>query len=818
MENIFQDNYEKIMVIDCFDKSGGANSFYHKVKILENPEKYKEFVKQEKPFGKVGFEVVGAEYQQVKPYFDIDLKLDKSTIFEEDTRLVMWSNTIQEMFKLKNGKDIYIMKRPPREVDSGKIKHSYHIVVDNIRITNTNLKILINQFILGEEWDRNCYSKNQGICGVYCNGKPLPNAPKYVELEPFKPYVIWNGYLDDNEVDIYNYLISYIKEDFINWDLNMVQEDKKLKFKDVNDYEEDDDENSLEDTSDIYKTLKEKLLHIKSSRFDDYESWLYIMFAIINIGRKYKISKSKQICLIHEASERSTKYDEADIDNWIDKLYASCERKRIGYGFPYLNKFIKEDDPEYFNKHIILKENTYKDIKKDFDKYVFKCINPLGFIVINQNQDEIDQIPYFLLNQPELTFRFAEKKYIEKNKKGENVCRKFITKWLEDDTKTTYNSLTFKPYNLTTELNKKHFNLFNGYRASKIPVYKDYECIKPILEHIKIVLANNRDDVYNYLIQYFANIMQNAKNKTGVFAVFKGKQGCGKNTIVDLIANGIIGEYSISCSNPEKVFFGTFNSLLANKVLAVANEMGNDMRNSMDRIKDTCVAPTINIEKKCKDPTIFDNYINCIGTTNNDFPIQITEDDRRLVWLNCGDSMIGNTEYFDNLNNLVQDDYVISSLYHYLLEEVNITIKNFQIERPKTEEYKLIQAVNLPNYIKFFLHQGNPSTQLGFKFRKERGGDNNIYLIKKTELYTKYVRYCEMYKRTPIPFDIFYHKLKEETKCEEVIQKKERKIRIVEKEYLEWGVKYKKLEKSARVVADNEYDDQYITDDDEEEV
>ena len=107
---------------------------------------------------------------------------------------------------------------------------------------------------------------------------------------------------------------------------------------------------------------------------------------------------------------------------------------------------------------------------------------------------------------------------------------------------------------------------------------------------------------------------------------------------------------------------------------------------------------------------------------------------------------------------------------------------------------------------------------MGFKFRKERGGDNNIYLIKKTELYTKYVRYCEMYKRTPIPFDIFYHKLKEETKCEEVIQKKERKIRIVEKEYLEWGVKYKKLEKSARVVADNEYDDQYITDDDEEEV
>jgi len=810
MESIFQDNYEKIMVLNYKDKTGGK-SYYPNVKIMESPTEYKEFVKSMQPYGKVGFEVVGAEYQQVKPYFDIDCELDKSTVFEEDTRLVMWSSKIQEIFKLKNGKDIYIMKRPPRE-KNGKIKHSYHIIVDKIRITHSNIKILINQFVLGKEWDTNCYSSNQGICGVYCDGKPLTTSPYYIEVEPFKPYEIWKGYLNDDEVDIYNYLISYIKEDFINWDLNMVQEDKKLVFKDVNDYEEDDEENSVENTNDIYKTLKEKLLHINSSRFDEYESWLYIMFAIINIGRKYKISKSKLYSLIHEASERSTKYDEADIDNWIDKLFASCENKTKGYGFPYLNKFIKEDDPEYHSKYIILKEDTYEDIKKEFDKYVFKCLNPLGFIVVNQNKDEIDKLPYFLYNQKEINERFNEKKYIEKNKNGRNVSMKFIKRWLEDDTKKTYNSLTFKPYELSPELNTKHFNLFNGYRASKIPVYKDYECIKPILEHIKIVLANNREDVYDYLIQYFANIMQNAKNKTGVFIVFKGKQGCGKNTIVDLIANGIIGEYSISCSNPEKVFFGTFNSLLANKVLAVANEMGNDMRNSMDRIKDTCVAPTINIEKKCKDPTIFDNYINCIGTTNNDFPLQIDEGDRRLVWLNCSDSKVGDKDYFDKLNDLVQDNYVISSLYHYLLEEVNITIKNFQIERPKTEEYKSIQAVNIPNYIKFFLHQGNPLTEFGFKFRKERGGDNNIYLIEKTELYTKYVRYCEMYKRTPIPFDIFYHKLKEETKCEEVIQKKQRKIRIIEKDYLKWGEKYKKLEKTARVVEDNEYEDQFIDD------
>jgi hypothetical protein len=61
-------------------------------------------------------------------------------------------------------------------------------------------------------------------------------------------------------------------------------------------------------------------------------------------------------------------------------------------------------------------------------------------------------------------------------------------------------------------------------------------------------------------------MFQHPEGKTDTMIVFKGLQGCGKNLIIDMIANGIIGkEYAVSTANPERAFFGTFNSLLGNK-------------------------------------------------------------------------------------------------------------------------------------------------------------------------------------------------------------------------------------------------------------
>ena len=59
-------------------------------------------------------------------------------------------------------------------------------------------------------------------------------------------------------------------------------------------------------------------------------------------------------------------------------------------------------------------------------------------------------------------------------------------------------------------------------------------------------------------------------------------------------------------------------------------------------------------------------------TTNNNNPIDIQNDDRRMVWFNCNPEFVGNTEYFAKLGSCLKNDEDISSLYHYFKEEVKI--------------------------------------------------------------------------------------------------------------------------------------------------
>jgi hypothetical protein len=177
---------------------------------------------------------------------------------------------------------------------------------------------------------------------------------------------------------------------------------------------------------------------------------------------------------------------------------------------------------------------------------------------------------------------------------------------------------------------------------------------------------------------------------------------------------------------------------LANKTFAVCNEAGNGLRECMDRMKEIATEPHIHIERKGKDPIRFDNYCNLWGATNNHNPFDIAIDDRRMVWIECDNKHIGDEEYFKTLVAICKSDEGVSSFYHYFKEEVNITIENFQIERPITEEYMKIQKLNTPNPIKFLLEFKE------LEYRKYKGEENAV--VKRTRLYMLYKEYCDMNK------------------------------------------------------------------------
>ena len=77
-------------------------------------------------------------------------------------------------------------------------------------------------------------------------------------------------------------------------------------------------------------------------------------------------------------------YHEDKVDEWIDK---NLENLKNGYSWNYLIQAIKEDNEDYYKKNF---SQTYSNVKKDFEKNCFKCMKPLGFIVLNEDINDYD--------------------------------------------------------------------------------------------------------------------------------------------------------------------------------------------------------------------------------------------------------------------------------------------------------------------------------------------------------------------------------------------------------------------------------------------
>ena len=98
-------------------------------------------------------------------------------------------------------------------------------------------------------------------------------------------------------------------------------------------------------------------------------------------------------------------------------------------------------------KEVAETQKQYSKWKLEFEKTHAKIISPLNFLDIINGEVEF-------ISQTELKQRYAEK--------GE-----FINIWLKDDTKRIYQKIIFKP-DASEEENKENYNLFNGFRGSKI--------------------------------------------------------------------------------------------------------------------------------------------------------------------------------------------------------------------------------------------------------------------------------------------------------------------------------------------------------------
>lgn len=273
-------------------------------------------------------EMVGWEGQQVKPYFDVDKEVAKDNVdYDYDVDILEKKLIIKDLFNLDNVDDIYVKEREPRE-KGDKIKYSYHMVVDKIRISNYNITNLLNDNNI-DCFDKCVYDKNRGMSCIGNTGKPNVD-----ELLPaFKPM--------GNSKDISKFYISYIEEDFEDYDLKFPKKEEKKQdpLKDIlsNDICED------------YELIKGLVNCLSIKRADDYGLWLNVGFCLYNIS-------TELLDVWEEFSQKSDKYEEGKCDELWDKM------TKKNMTIASLKYWAKQDNPDEYNKIISNSVTNYIDI------------------------------------------------------------------------------------------------------------------------------------------------------------------------------------------------------------------------------------------------------------------------------------------------------------------------------------------------------------------------------------------------------------------------------------------------------------------------
>ena len=213
------------------------------------------------------------------------------------------------------------------------------------------------------------------------------------------------------------------------------------------------------------------------------------------------------------------------------------------------------------------------------------------------------------------------------------------------------------------------FNVFCGYDYQQVDEINDSR-VQLWLNHIKEVLANNDESVSEFIINWFAYILQNPGNKTCSCLVFTGDEGCGK-TIVSNLFSKLLGIYAEKNITNIDDICGKFNAVLENKKLIVCNELAtidNNKSFNADIMKSIITEDSIVINEKNEPKRTAENVANFILISNDSVPIRISRNDRRYCICECSSKYANNQKYFAPLYESLDDESFMNQIFTFFMK------------------------------------------------------------------------------------------------------------------------------------------------------
>jgi hypothetical protein len=208
--------------------------------------------------------------------------------------------------------------------------------------------------------------------------------------------------------------------------------------------------------------------------------------------------------------------------------------------------------------------------------------------------------------------------------------------WTHHPQRRQYEGIVFAPGRDVPN----HFNLWRGFVVKPRPG----DCSR-FLAHLRDNVCRGDEELYKWVIGWFANIFQHPEQKMGTSLVLRGKMGTGKTKVGEVFGS-LLGRHYVPVSD-QRYVTGRFNSHLVSCLLLHCDKAfwAGD-RAAEGKLKDLITGQDHLIEFKGKEPIKVRNHVRLFVTDNPDWLVPAGFEERRFAVLEIGEVHMQDKAYF----------------------------------------------------------------------------------------------------------------------------------------------------------------------------
>jgi hypothetical protein len=219
--------------------------------------------------------------------------------------------------------------------------------------------------------------------------------------------------------------------------------------------------------------------------------------------------------------------------------------------------------------------------------------------------------------------------------------------WMASDERRSYDGFCFSPGRPTP---KGFYNLFHGFAVepSEGGSPEAQAAVKRFLEHALENVCRGEKGLFDWLIGYFAHLVQRPWEKPLVALVFRGEKGVGKNALIDRIGY-LLGIHALVASD-SRYLIGNFNSHLERCLLLTLDEaFWSGDKKAEGALKNLITGNHHVIERKGHEAYKVDNCTRVAILGNEEWLVPATQDERRFAVFDVGTGRKQDREYFHDM-------------------------------------------------------------------------------------------------------------------------------------------------------------------------